>query len=181
MIKLRDIVNEIKVNNPHIPKAKNMIGNESFYEDHPNADLQKIINLLYEKGYKFPEDEDAYYDGEFFLIDKNGKNFESYFEGNTINIVDSKGNGEEFLLEIKVNQPGGIPKISWDMLKKALIEDAKKTAEELGFEDPEQYVQEFTDNLNGRNYITQLPSLYEDFGFSGEEQVLAILQRLFIK
>lgn len=87
----------------------------------------------------------------------------------------------DIINEIKVNQPGGINKISFDVLKKALIEDAKQTAEELEFENPEEYVREFTDNLNGRNHIRQLPSLYEDFGFSGEEQVFNILERLFIK
>jgi hypothetical protein len=87
----------------------------------------------------------------------------------------------EIYNEIKVNQPGGINKISFDVLKKALIEDAKETAEELEFENPEEYVREFTDKLNGINSIRQLPALYEDFGFSGELQAFLILQRLFIK
>ncbi len=86
------------------------------------------------------------------------------------------------LNEMKVNIPGG--KISFEQFKKLLVQDMKKTAEELEFDDPEEYVQDFKeelDNIPNDNYsLANISKLYENIGYSND-QLYLVLKRIFIK
>lgn len=89
------------------------------------------------------------------------------------------------LTEIKAAKP--VKKIiptSYDTFKLALIEDVKTTAIGLEFENPEGYVQHFTNKLNkipNNEYsLTAIRSIYSDLGW-GDEEFDMVLKRIFIK
>ena len=87
------------------------------------------------------------------------------------------------LNEIKVKSPGGIIPTSLGKLKEALIQDMMTTAEELEFEEPEEFINTFTQRLNSipNKYDTfeKIANLYEDIGFEDAEFYF-VLKRLFI-
>jgi hypothetical protein len=90
----------------------------------------------------------------------------------------------DLLNEIKVKSPGGIIPVSLDTLKEALVQDMINTAEELDFEEPEEFIAEFTQKLNpipNDDYtFEKISRLYEEIGFS-EDQFYLVLKRLFIR
>jgi hypothetical protein len=90
----------------------------------------------------------------------------------------------DLLNEIKVKSPGGIIPVSLDTLKEALVQDMINTAEELDFEEPEEFIAEFTQKLNPipNDHYTfgKISRLYEEIGFS-EDQFYLVLKRLFIR
>ena len=53
----------------------------------------------------------------------------------------------DLLNEIKVKSPGGIIPVSLDTFKAALVQDMANTAEELEFENPEEYIADFKQAL----------------------------------
>jgi len=90
----------------------------------------------------------------------------------------------DILNEIKVNSPGVIIPVSLDTLKEAIVQDMANTAEELEFEDPEEYIADFKQKLdpipNDHRTFERISSLYEELGFS-EDQFYLVLKRLFIR
>jgi hypothetical protein len=86
------------------------------------------------------------------------------------------------MYEMKVNSPGG--KISFEQFKKLLVQDIRVTAEELEFDNPEEYVQDFKEELDyipNDNYsLVKISKLYEDIGYSND-QLYLVLKRIFIK
>ena len=90
----------------------------------------------------------------------------------------------DILNEIKVNSPDVIIPVSLDTLKEALIKDMVNLAEELEFEDPEEYIADFKQKLdlipNDHRTFERIASIYDELGF-GEDQLFFILKRLFIK
>jgi hypothetical protein len=90
----------------------------------------------------------------------------------------------DLLNEIKVKSPGGIIPVSLDTLKAALVQDMADTAEELEFEDPEEYIADFKQALSevpdDVNSLVEISKIYEDMGY-GEEEFLFTLNRIFIR
>ena len=89
----------------------------------------------------------------------------------------------DILNEIKVNSPSVIIPVSLDTLKEAIVQDMAETAEELEFEEPEEYVANFKQDLdkipNDDRSFEKISSIYEKLGFS-EDQFYLVLKRLFI-
>lgn len=90
----------------------------------------------------------------------------------------------DLLNEIKVKSPGGIIPVSLDTLKEAVLQDMVNTAEELEFEEPEEFIAEFKqglDKISDNEYsFEKISRLYEELGFS-EDQFYLVLKRLFIR
>ena len=94
---------------------------------------------------------------------------------------------EQPIEEVKIATPSyKIPKISWDTLKQALINDMRETAIDLEFENPEEYINEFTNDINqitneNSDGFLKLDKLYNSYGFDGTDEALLALNRIFIK
>jgi len=90
----------------------------------------------------------------------------------------------DLLNEIKVKSPGGIIPVSLDTLKEALVQDMINTAEELEFEEPEEYIADFKQKLDSipddHRTFERIASIYDELGF-GEDQFFFELKRLFIR
>jgi hypothetical protein len=90
----------------------------------------------------------------------------------------------DLLNEIKVKSPGGIIPVSLDTLKEAVLQDMVNTAEELEFEEPEEFIAEFKQELNkiqdNQYSFEKISKIYEALGFS-EDQFYLVLKRLFIR
>ena len=90
----------------------------------------------------------------------------------------------DLLNEIKVKSPGGIIPVSLDTLKEAVLQDMVNTAEELEFEEPEEFIAEFKQGLNkisdNEYSFVKISEIYEELGFS-EDQFYLVLKRLFIR
>jgi len=90
----------------------------------------------------------------------------------------------DLLNEIKVKSPGSIIPVSLDTLKAAVLQDIINTAEELEFEDPEEFIAEFEQGLNkildDQYSFEKISILYEELGFS-EDQFYLVLKRIFIR
>lgn len=129
------------------------------------------------------------YDGRaIFLTDDGNFNVgkKHYIKNRLIQPFTSIDNPPNFkpttINEMKVNIPGG--KISFEQFKKLLVQNIKETAEELEFDDPEEYVQDFKEELdnipNNDNSLANISKLYEDIGYSNDELYL-VLKKIFIK
>jgi hypothetical protein len=87
--------------------------------------------------------------------------------------------------EVKIQpSPYKFPKIPFDKFKEILIEDMRETALELEFENPEEFINEFSDKLSQINDRTSLfeeiAGIYNEMGW-GSDEFLSILNRIFIK
>lgn len=102
-------------------------------------------------------------------------------QDNKIEIVKQSTN----LNEVKI-QPFSykFPKIPFNKFKEILIEDMKETAQELEFENPEEFINEFSDKLNQINntpaFFEKIANIYEHMGW-GDDEFLYILNRILIK
>ena len=71
----------------------------------------------------------------------------------------------DLLNEIKVKSPGGIIPVSLDTFKAALVQDMANTAEELEFENPEEYIADFKQALSevpdNINSLVEIFKIYE--------------------
>lgn len=99
----------------------------------------------------------------------------------------------DLLNEIKVNNPVRINPVTFDVLKKALIQDIDKRYHELlDGEEPEEDIQKYINvfaeavdkvSWSGDNTIdvfNKLSAIYEEVGFSSEQFGICMLQ-IFVK
>ena len=90
----------------------------------------------------------------------------------------------DLLNEIKVQSPGGIIPVSLDTFKAALVQDMANTAEELEFENPEEYIADFKQALSevpdNVNSLVEIFKIYEVIGY-GDEEFFFTLNRIFIR
>jgi len=170
---IKSDLNEMKVNSPKINFIFPFIVKDK-------SQVPYIVDQLNKQGYsllsnnkirKFTE-EDIF---NFPAILDYDSNYSDRPERKILNTYTS-------MYEMKVHSPGG--KISFEQFKKLLVQDMKETAEELEFDNPEEYVQDFKeelDNIPNDNYsLANISKLYEDIGYSNN-QLYLVLKRIFIK
>lgn len=98
----------------------------------------------------------------------------------SINIAEFKNSLTQ---EIRVNNPISLHKVSWNKMKEALIEDMYETVKELDIEDDrvnnENLAEAFSRMITRAENLVDVSEIYVDLGF-GKDQILLVLQRLFI-